>query len=47
MTTTTWGLPARESPCEGWPGLFDPVPILQTEIGMIVLLPDDWAGVWL
>jgi len=41
MTTTIWGLPARELPCAGWPDLFDPVPILQTEHGMIVLLHDD------
>jgi hypothetical protein len=37
MTTTIWDLPARELPCAGWLDLFDPVPILQTEPGMIVL----------
>jgi hypothetical protein len=37
MTTTIRGLPARELPCAGWLDLFDPVPILQTKPGMIVL----------
>src|SRR5262245_3977842 len=37
MTTTIWGLPARELPCAVWLDLFDPVPILQTKPGMIVL----------
>jgi hypothetical protein len=37
MTTTIGGPPAPELPCAGWLDLFDPVPILQTKPGMIVL----------